>query len=66
MYFHSNIVCSIASILKGFLGGSDSKESARNAGDLGSIPGSGRLNSIYFLNLELKKRDCFIRMIGRE
>ena len=27
---------------KGFLGGSDGKESACNAGDLGSIPGSGR------------------------
>ena len=26
----------------GFLGGSDSKEPACNAGDLGSIPGSGR------------------------
>ena len=26
----------------GFPGGSDSKESACNAGDLGSIPGSGR------------------------
>ena len=26
----------------GFPGGSDGKESARNAGDLGSIPGSGR------------------------
>ena len=26
----------------GFAGGSDSKESAYNAGDLGSIPGSGR------------------------
>ena len=26
----------------GFPGGSDSKESAYNAGDLGSIPGSGR------------------------
>ena len=26
----------------GFLGGSDDKESACNAGDLGSIPGSGR------------------------
>ena len=26
----------------GFHGGSDGKESARNAGDLGSIPGSGR------------------------
>ena len=27
---------------KGFPGGSDSKESARNAGDQGSIPGSGK------------------------
>ena len=27
---------------KGFPGGSDSKESASNVGDLGSIPGSGR------------------------
>ena len=26
----------------GFLGGSDGKASARNAGDLGSIPGLGR------------------------
>ena len=26
----------------GFLGGQDSKESAYNAGDLGSIPGLGR------------------------
>ena len=26
----------------GFPGGSDSKESVRNAGDLGSIPGLGR------------------------
>ena len=29
-------------IHKGFSGGSDSKESACNAGELGSIPGSGR------------------------
>ena len=28
--------------MKGFTGGSDGKESASNAGDLGSIPGSGR------------------------
>ena len=28
----------------GFPGGSDSKESARNAGDLGSIPGLGRFS----------------------
>ena len=29
-------------ITKGFSGGSDDKESTRNAGDWGSIPGSGR------------------------
>ena len=28
--------------MQGFPGGSDGKESACNAGDLGSIPGSGR------------------------
>ena len=31
-----------ASLLKGFPGGSEVKASACNAGDLGSIPGSGR------------------------
>ena len=31
-----------ANCLKGFPGGSDSKESAHNVGDPGSIPGSGR------------------------
>ena len=30
------------SFQKGFSGGSDSKETACNAGDLGSIPGLGR------------------------
>jgi len=29
-------------IIKGFPAGSDSKESACNTGDLGSVPGSGR------------------------
>ena len=29
-------------MVRGFLGGSESKESACNVGDLGSIPGSGR------------------------
>ena len=29
-------------ILKGFPGGSDGKESTCNAGEVGSIPGSGR------------------------
>ena len=32
----------ISSIFLGFPGGSDSKESTYNAGDLGSIPGLGR------------------------
>ena len=44
------ILCTLESQLKlymifmlcGFPGGSDGKESARNAGDLGSIPGLGR------------------------
>ena len=31
-------------VFLGFPGGSDGKESARNAGDLGSIPGSGARN----------------------
>ena len=35
-------VCVCVYQLKGFPGGSDGKESACNAGDLGSIPGSGR------------------------
>ena len=34
--------CTIATLYGGFPGGSDSKESACNLGDLGSIPGWGR------------------------
>ena len=34
--------CGVSGICLSFPGGSDSKESACNAGDLGSIPGSGR------------------------
>ena len=34
--------CSNVTLLKGFPGGSDSKESTCNAGDLGSVPGLGR------------------------
>ena len=33
----------LLALTKGFLGGLDGKESACNAGDLGSIPGSERL-----------------------
>ena len=42
---HSQFYCGCLAVALGclgFLGGSDSKESADNAGDLGSIPGSGR------------------------
>ena len=38
--FMSSIMESI--YIRGFAGGSDSKESAGSAGDTGSIPGSGR------------------------
>ena len=38
-YLFSLFACNIS---VGFSGGSDSKESACNAGDLGLIPGSGR------------------------
>ena len=37
-----NIVNGSRHVLKGFPGGSDGKESPCNAGDTGSIPGSGR------------------------
>ena len=39
------VECKLNSVIGvnwGFSGGSDGKASARNAGDLGSIPGSGR------------------------
>ena len=36
------LLIAVASLVVGFPGGSDGKESAWNAGDLGSIPGSGR------------------------
>ena len=36
-----HLFCSLTNLV-GFTGGSDSKESACNAGDLGSISGSGR------------------------
>ena len=37
-----NMNCLQSSFLMGFPGGSDSKESACNVGDLGSLPGLGR------------------------
>ena len=39
-FFSKKLQCCVS--FKGFLGGSDGKESTCNAGDLGSIPGSGR------------------------
>ena len=42
-YYDLFVICDINTIcLLGFLGGSDGKESACNAGDLGLIPGVGR------------------------
>ena len=38
----SSVIIVIYKALMAFLGGSDCKESACNAGDSGSIPGSGR------------------------
>ena len=42
MYQYRFISCIKDTTLVVFLGGSDSKESAYNAGDLGSVPGSRR------------------------
>ena len=44
MFLFPESLCfsSTLGILDGFHGGSDSKESACNVGDLGSMPGSGR------------------------
>ena len=59
MYFHSYIVCSTVFILKGFPGGSDSKESACNAGDLGSIPWVGKIKFNIFYELRTEKKGLF-------
>ena len=48
----------------GFLGGSDSKESACNAGDLGLIPGSGR--SIGEKNDYPVQHSCLENSMDRE
>ena len=42
IYIGITALTNINIVTKGFPGGSDSKESVCNAGDLGSIPGSGR------------------------
>ena len=40
--YNNAIFYRVTSFKKGFPAGSDNKESACNAGDLGSVPGSGR------------------------
>ena len=42
IYIRITALTNINIVTKGFPGGSDSKESVCDAGDLGSIPGSGR------------------------
>ena len=41
-FFSAGVFDQVQTLSKGFPGGSDSKESAWNAADLGSIPGLGR------------------------
>ena len=41
-FFSAGVFDQVQTMSEGFTGGSDSKESACNAADLGSIPGSGR------------------------
>ena len=57
-----------------FPGGSDGKESVCNAGDLGSIPGSGRSpgegngNSLWYSCLDnpMDRGDCGLQSIGSQ
>ena len=57
-------------ILKRVLGGSDGKESACNAGDLGSIPGLGRSAgegngySLQYSGLE-NSMDCIVHGVAK-
>ena len=41
-FFSAGVFDQVQTMSEGFTGGSDSKESACNAADLGSIPGLGR------------------------
>ena len=53
----------------GFPGGSDSKESVRNAGDLGSIPGLGRFHgegSTLAWRIPWKEEACRLQSIGSQ
>ena len=63
------MIKSLETLLEGFPGGSASKESACNAGDLGSIPGLGRLpgegNSypLQYSGLE-NSMDCIVHGVA--
>ena len=57
-------LCSFCSLILCFPGGSDDKEPAYNAGDLGSIPGSGR--SLGEENGNPFQYSCLDNSMGRE
>ena len=63
------MIKSLETLLEGFPGGSASKESVCNAGDLGSIPGLGRLpgegNSypLQYSGLE-NSMDCIVHGVA--
>ena len=67
----SLITLLLTTTLKGFPGGSDGKESACNAGDLGSIPGSGRSPRegngypLQYSSLE-NSMDCIIHGVAKD
>ena len=72
---HNGLSCGTYKITKGFPGGSDGKESACNAGDLGSIPGSGRspgegndnpLQYSSLKNFNLRSLAGYIQSIGSQ
>ena len=49
---------------KGFPGGSDGKEPACSAEDLGSIPGLGRPHPLHYSDLE-KPTDCIVHGVAK-
>ena len=65
----ASMIKSLETLLEGFPGGSASKESVCNAGDLGSIPGLGRLpgegNSypLQYSGLE-NSMDCIVHGVA--
>ena len=63
IYQYRFISCNKDTTLVVFPGGSDRKESAYNAGDLGSIPGSGR--SAGEGNCNPLQNSCLENPVGR-